>query len=137
LILVVDDDADACDALKGLLDSLGASVTAANSAQDAIRLFDELHPDAVVSDIGMPVHDGYFLARELRKREQNGGNKQQRLPLVALTAYGRVEDKVQILAAGFDSHTIKPGPAAIRFLVGSRRQKTVARRHSQWPIRRL
>jgi signal transduction histidine kinase/ActR/RegA family two-component response regulator len=111
LILVVDDDADACGALKGLLGSLGASVTEANSAQDAIRLFDELRPDAVVSDIGMPVHDGYFLARELRKRENSGGNK-QRLPLVALTAYGRVEDKVQILAAGFDSHTIKPVDAA-------------------------
>jgi signal transduction histidine kinase/ActR/RegA family two-component response regulator len=111
LILVVDDDVDACDALKGLLRSLGAGVAAANSVQDAMRLLDELHPNAVVSDIGMPVHDGYFLARELRKREHAGGNN-QRLPLVALTAYGRVEDKIQVLAAGFDSHTIKPVDAA-------------------------
>jgi len=61
----------------------------------------------VVSDIGMPVEDGYFLARELRKRERDKG-KEAGMPLIALTAYGRVEDKVQILTAGFDSHAVKP-----------------------------
>jgi CheY-like chemotaxis protein len=66
-----------------------------------------MEPDAVVSDIGMPIEDGYFLARELRKRERENG-RDGGMPLVALTAYGRVEDKVQILTAGFDSHAIKP-----------------------------
>ncbi len=104
-ILVVDDDPDTCEALKKLLGALGATVTAATSARSALETLDALRPDAVVSDIGMPVEDGYFLAKELRKRERgkDGGT-----PLVALTAYGRVEDKVQILTAGFDSHAIKP-----------------------------
>jgi signal transduction histidine kinase/ActR/RegA family two-component response regulator len=106
-ILVVDDDPDACEALKNLLDSLGANVTLATSARDALSVLDSLRPDAVVSDIGMPVEDGYFLARELRQRERDSGND-VRIPLVALTAYGRVEDKVKILMAGFDSHTVKP-----------------------------
>ena len=106
-ILVVDDDPDTCDALQNLLGALGARVTAATSARTALAMLDTLKPDAIVSDIGMPVEDGYFLARELRKREQQNG-KDGGTPLVALTAYGRVEDKVQILTAGFDSHAIKP-----------------------------
>ena len=106
-ILVVDDDLDACDALKNLLVSLGASVTAVTSAQQALDLLETFHPDAIVSDIGMPLHDGYFLAGEVRKRELNSPSR-QRVPLVALTAYGRVDDKVKMLSAGFDSHAVKP-----------------------------
>lgn len=106
-ILVVDDEPEAGDALKNLLGSLGARAAAATSAQAALATLKTLHFDAVISDIGMPVQDGYFLARELRKWEQETG-RDGRMPLVALTAYGRVEDKVQILTAGFDSHAIKP-----------------------------
>jgi CheY-like chemotaxis protein len=54
----------------------------------------KLRPDVIVSDIGMPLHDGFYLARELRKREQSAG-KSERVPLVALTAYGRVEERVK------------------------------------------
>jgi signal transduction histidine kinase/ActR/RegA family two-component response regulator len=106
-ILVVDDEPEAGDALRNLLASLGANVAATTSAQAALATLKTLHFDAVLSDIGMPAHDGYFLARELRKWEQETG-RTGRMPLVALTAYGRVEDKVQILTAGFDSHAIKP-----------------------------
>ncbi len=109
-ILVVDDDPDTCDALKSLLGALGANVTTATSVRAALAIYEDAHPDAIVSDIGMPVEDGYALARELRKRERGAGSAgtESRTPLVALTAYGRVEDKVQILTAGFDSHAIKP-----------------------------
>jgi signal transduction histidine kinase/ActR/RegA family two-component response regulator len=106
-ILIVDDDLDTCDALKNLLGALGAEVTAATSVRSALSILDSMSPDAVVSDIGMPGEDGYFFARELRKRERDTG-KDVATPLVALTAYGRVEDKVQILNAGFDSHAVKP-----------------------------
>ncbi len=106
-ILVVDDDQDTCDALKNLLSALGASVAIATSARAALAMLETMAPDAVISDIGMPIEDGYFLARELRKRERENG-RDGGMPLVALTAYGRVEDKVQILTAGFDSHAIKP-----------------------------
>jgi CheY-like chemotaxis protein/two-component sensor histidine kinase len=104
-ILAVDDDLDACEAIKNLLGSLGATVSTATSAQAALTMIGKLRPDAVVSDLGMPVHDGYFLAQQLREQESATDTH---TPLVALTAYGRVEDKVQILAAGFDSHLLKP-----------------------------
>lgn len=118
-ILVVDDDPDAREALKTLLSSLGAAVTAEPSAREALARFDELQPDVIVSDIGMPLHDGFYFARELRRREQSA-MKSKRVPLLALTAYGRPEDRVQILAAGFDSHAVKPvEPAELSMLLGT------------------
>ena len=124
-ILVVDDDPDTCDALKSLLGALGAGVQTATSVRDGLAIYEDTHPDAIVSDIGMPVEDGYVLARELRKRERDAGTE-SRTPLIALTAYGRVEDKVQILTAGFDSHAIKPVDpvelsAILRTCIASRR----------------
>jgi CheY-like chemotaxis protein len=118
LILVVDDDPAACDALTNLLSSLGAKVTAVRSAQAALSSLDRSVPDAVISDIGMPTQDGYFLARELRKREQAKGDG--RIPLVALTAYGRVEDRVKVFEAGFDNHVVKPvDPAELSAILGT------------------
>jgi signal transduction histidine kinase/ActR/RegA family two-component response regulator len=106
-ILVVDDDPDVCEALRNLFTSLGARVTAVMSVADALAAHDELHPGVVVSDIGMPGQDGFHLAKALRARERTSGGSRH-VPLVALTAYGRVEDKVKILDAGFDSHVVKP-----------------------------
>jgi CheY-like chemotaxis protein len=129
-ILVVDDDRDACDTLKILLGSLGASVATATSAQTALARLKTLHPDAIISDIEMPAQDGYFLARELRKWEQQT-RRDGRVPLVALTAYGRAEDTVQILMAGFDSYAIKPVDQVelstiLGTLIASRRNLDVA-----------
>ena len=123
-MLVVDDDPEACEALTNLLGSLGASVHAENSAQAALGALDGTRPDAIVADIEMPVQDGFFFAREVRRREQEP-KKNGRIPLIALTAYGRVEDKVRILAGGFDSHVVKPVDlaelsATIRSLVAAR-----------------
>jgi CheY-like chemotaxis protein len=106
--VVVDDEREACDALTKLLGSLRASVSAATSAQDALGKLAGAHLDAIVADIGMPVEDGSFLAREVRKRETDG-SANGRIPLVALAAYGRLEDKVKILASGFDGHVVKTG----------------------------
>ena len=122
-ILVVDDESEACDALTKLLGSLGATVSAATSAQAALGKLESMRPDAIVSDIGMPVEDGFYFAREVRKREQEASNG--RVSLIALTAYGRVEDKIKILAGGFDSHVVKPVELAelseiIRSLVAAR-----------------
>ena len=117
-IMVVDDDPNACEALEELLSSLGAQVTAATSTQAALRTLERTHPDAVVSDIGMPLRDGFDLAREIRNREQAAGNG--RIPLVALTAYGRVEDKIKIFEAGFDNHLVKPvDPAELSAILGT------------------
>jgi CheY-like chemotaxis protein len=71
-------------------------------------MLDTLHPHAVVTDIRMPVEDGHFLARELRKREHDFSERHQHLPLIALTGYGGRRDKTQFLTAGFDGHILKP-----------------------------
>jgi CheY-like chemotaxis protein len=106
-ILVVDDDPDACQALQNLLRSLGATVTIANSTREALARLDAVPVDAVVSDIGMPVEDGHVLARRIRERERDLHGA-RRMPLIALTAYGRVDDKVEVMTAGFDRHAVKP-----------------------------
>lgn len=105
--MIADDDENACAALKDLLGSLGAQVEIATNADRALDLVAKVRPDVVVSDIGMPGRDGFSLAKEVRDRELKAGHG-LRVPLIALTAYGRVEDKVQILGAGFDSHVVKP-----------------------------
>jgi CheY-like chemotaxis protein len=117
-IIVVDDDREATEALGSLLKSLGAETQVADSADGALRVLSGYRPDVIVSDIGMPGRDGLSLAREIRSSEQQGGNGH--LPLVALTAYGRVEDKVEIFAAGFDSHVVKPvDPAELAAVIKS------------------
>ncbi len=124
ILLVVDDDTETCKALTNLLGSLGATVYAESSVQAALNLLDGNQPDAIIADVEMPVHDGFFFAREIRNREQTR-RLSTRLPLLALTAYGRVEDRVKILASGFDGHMVKPVDlvelsATVRSLVGAR-----------------
>jgi signal transduction histidine kinase/ActR/RegA family two-component response regulator len=123
-LLVVDDDAETCEALTNLLSSLGATVCAQASVEGALRVLAGARPDVIIADIEMPVQDGFFLAREIRKREHEHRSS-DRVPMLALTAYGRVEDKVKILASGFDSHVVKPVDlaelsATIRSLVAAR-----------------
>lgn len=124
-VLVVDDDGDARDALKSLLGALGASVREAESVEAALDALAQHKPDVLISDLGMPGRDGYSLIREIRSAEK-AADSPERLAVVALTAYGRVADKVEIFSSGFDSHVVKPVDAAelaavIRSLVESRR----------------
>jgi CheY-like chemotaxis protein len=76
---------------------------------DALASLDEFRPDVLVSDIAMPGEDGYALIRQIRalKPARWGG-----LPAVALTAYASAEDRVRVLAAGYQMHVPKPVDAA-------------------------
>ena len=123
--LVVDDDPETREALRSLLISLGAKVKTAGNVENAITLLDQTKPDLLISDIGMPGHDGYWLIREIRASEKATAATDH-LPAVALTAYGRVEDRVAVLASGFDAHVVKPVDpaelaAVIKRLVEARR----------------
>jgi len=123
--LVVDDDPEAREALRSLLTSLGARVKTAGTSESAIAVLDESKADVLISDLGMPGHDGYWLIKEIRAAEKATGAAEH-LPAVALTAYGRVEDRVAVLASGFDSHVVKPVDpaelaAVIKRLVEARR----------------
>jgi hypothetical protein len=104
-VLVVEDDADTRQLLTVLLESHGAGVTAAASAQEALQAFSRSKPDLLLCDIGLPGEDGYTLLRHIRALgAEKGGN----VPALALTAYARSEDRQQALAAGFQMHLSKP-----------------------------
>jgi PAS domain S-box-containing protein len=104
-VLVVDDDSATLEMLKVILQNRGAQVITASSAGEALQALEHSLPDALVSDLGMPDHDGYELIEQIRQRgPEHGGN----IPAVALTAYARVEDRVRALAAGFQMYVPKP-----------------------------
>ncbi len=103
-VLVVDDDEDARELLRALLESRGAHVLVASSVADALDMMDGA-PEVVVSDIAMPEADGYALVRTLREREGAGS---RRLPVIAVTAYASASDRARALEAGFDLHFAKP-----------------------------
>jgi PAS domain S-box-containing protein len=104
-VLVVDDDRDTLEVMKQLLEGAGATVTAAASAEEALRLLDERVPDVLLSDIGMPGQDGYALIREVRKLAPERGGQ---VPAAALTAFTNSETRRQVLVAGFQLYLAKP-----------------------------
>lgn len=116
-VLVVDDDADACELLLHILGKCGATVFTASSSVDALALLASGRPDVLLCDIGMPGKDGLAIMREIRSLPaQEGGN----VPAVALTAYGTAQDRVNALRAGFQMHVTKPvGATEIAIIVAS------------------
>jgi PAS domain S-box-containing protein len=103
-ILVVEDDPDARALITRILSDAGAQVTEVGSADAAMARIRSETPDILVSDIGMPQLDGYQLLRNVRA----AGFDAERLPAVALTAFSRVQDRADALAAGFQTHLAKP-----------------------------
>jgi signal transduction histidine kinase/ActR/RegA family two-component response regulator len=104
-VLVVDDDAEGLALAKAILARVGADVRTSVSASGALGLFREWRPDVLVSDIEMPVEDGYSLIHKVRGLAPDDGG---RTPAIALTAYGRPQDRLRALAAGFNMHIPKP-----------------------------
>jgi CheY-like chemotaxis protein len=104
-VLVVEDEPDARNLLSLTLMSYEAEVRDCASAAEALQILDEWRPDVLVSDIGMPVEDGYELMRKVRAREPERGGL---VPALALTAYARAEDARLALEAGYQAHVPKP-----------------------------
>jgi PAS domain S-box-containing protein len=116
-VLVVDDEVDARNLVKRLLEMAGATVSTAASASEALDHISSERPDVLVCDIGMPGEDGYSLIRRLRVLEQRQENA---LPAVALTAYARSEDRTKAVRSGFQNHLAKPvEPAELLAVVRS------------------
>jgi PAS domain S-box-containing protein len=104
-VLAVDDEPDTRELLKAGLGQCGAEVIAVGSAAEALEAIAAAVPDLLISDIGMPEEDGYDLIRQVRELPAENGGK---IPAIALTAYARVEDRMQALRAGYQMHVPKP-----------------------------
>ena len=102
-VLVVEDQHDAAEVLATIVETWGHEVRVALDAAAALALVEHWSPDVVVSDLGLPQMDGYELARRLRKRPGF-----ETVTLIALSGYGREQDKQAAAEAGFDHHLVKP-----------------------------
>jgi signal transduction histidine kinase/ActR/RegA family two-component response regulator len=102
-ILIVDDNEDAALLLAEYLEARGNVTDVAHDGPAALRVALEFAPDIVLLDLGLPLMDGYEVARRLRERAGH-----DRLRLVAVTGYGQENDRRQAEAAGFDAHMVKP-----------------------------
>ena len=104
-ILVVDDDVDTRELIEWVLKRVGAEVTSVGSARAALEVLEREKPHVLVSDIAMPEEDGYTLLKKIRALPPERGG---RIPAIALTAHSLVQDRLQSLRAGFQSHVPKP-----------------------------
>jgi PAS domain S-box-containing protein len=102
-VLIVDDDLDTLDLLSAALTQRNARVTTASSAAEAIRALKFFRPDVLISDIAMPHEDGYQLLQQVTALGVVPG-----IPVIAITAYAKEEDKERALAAGFQRFLAKP-----------------------------
>ena len=116
-VLVVDDEADARTLARRVLEERGAEVVAVGSAAEALEAVDgNAALSVLVSDIGMPEHDGYELITRMRAMPGNAG----RIPAIALTALARDEDRKRTLLAGYQVHISKPvDPAELVTVIAS------------------
>jgi CheY-like chemotaxis protein len=104
-VLLVDDEADARELFKSILEQYKIEVASASSADEALDLIARWRPDVLVSDIGMRTENGYDLIRAVRRVTSEDGPP---IPALALTAYAGSEHGRLALAAGFDLHLAKP-----------------------------
>lgn len=121
-ILVVDDELDSRELITAILTRCGSEVRCSESAAEALQACRDWKPDLLVSDIGMPMEDGYSLIQKLRKMRSKWARE---MPAVALTAYATVEDRARALDAGFQVHLAKPiePEALVRLIAGAAGRK--------------
>jgi CheY-like chemotaxis protein len=103
-VLTVDDEHDASDLIRAVLQTSGVDVTTASSAAEALALLPSVKPHVLISDIGMPDMDGYALIQEVRKLP----DEVSRIPAIAVTAFARSHDRSRAFLAGFDIYLAKP-----------------------------
>ena len=125
-VLVVEDEPDTREFLKRLLESHGAAVAVAVSADEALAALRGDPPDVLISDIGLPDVDGYELIQRIRTGSPGEGSM---IPAIALTAYARPEDRARALRSGYQIHLAKPvEPAELVMTIASFSSLTQRRR---------
>ena len=103
-VFSVDDEPDARELIRTVLEEQGAKVTSFGSAEEALAALKTTKPTVLICDVGMPKTDGYQLIRTLRAEEA----RSERIPALALTAFARAEDRKRSLVAGYQAHLAKP-----------------------------
>jgi signal transduction histidine kinase/DNA-binding response OmpR family regulator len=104
-VLAVDDERDALAMLSDVLEAAGAQMTTAHSVDEALATLEDHVPDVIVADLGMPQQDGFQFIERVRR---HGNPGIRNVPVAALTAYARSDDRVKALRAGFNIHLAKP-----------------------------
>jgi PAS domain S-box-containing protein len=123
-VLVVDDQEEARELLVQALGDYGAKATAVSSGVEALAYLSDppggKRPDALILDIAMPDEDGYTVLKKVRALEAAQGDAADQIPAIALTAYGRSEDRLRALQEGFQMHVTKPvEPAELAVVIAS------------------
>ncbi len=112
-ILLADDNVDFANSLAAILASHGHDVRVAHDGAEALRQVETFTPDFAFLDIGMPKVHGYEVARRLRDKPQTS-----KCVLVAVTGWGKEDDRRRAREAGFDRHLVKPiDPADIELIL--------------------
>jgi CheY-like chemotaxis protein len=104
-VLVVEDSLDAAESMRALLRTEGHEVEVLQDGAAALARLEDFRADIVLLDIGLPRMDGYMVAHAIRERFALAGRRPR---LLALTGYGREEDRSAAFKAGFDGHLAKP-----------------------------
>jgi CheY-like chemotaxis protein len=120
-VLVVDDNADIADGIAAVLEALGCVTRVAYDGPSAIAAAASFEADLALLDIGLPVMDGYQLAKHFRRTHATSVMR-----LVAVTGYGQASDQQQSIEAGFDEHVVKPVDVDILRDVLARARRTVS-----------
>lgn len=119
-VVVVDDNADAADSLAMVLELEDHEVRTAGDGIAALDLIAAFAPQAVILDIGLPLLNGYEVARRIRRLDHNG--RDGGILLIAVTGWGQQQDKQTALSAGFDHHFTKPvDPRELQRVLARRR----------------
>jgi CheY-like chemotaxis protein len=120
-VLLVDDDRESLDITTVILTSAGADIRTCVSAAAARDILQAWEPHVLISDIEMPDEDGYTFLRSVRA----GSAARSKILAIALTAYGRPEDRLRTLAAGFNYHLSKPvDPAELSQVIATLAQRS-------------
>jgi signal transduction histidine kinase len=116
-VLMVDDDRASLDLIARIITDASGEARTATSAAEGLLALQSWRPDVLVSDIEMPGEDGYTFIRKVRELDPAHGGK---TPAIALTAYGRTEDRVRTLSAGYSMHVPKPvDPVELATIIAS------------------
>ena len=112
-VLVVDDNLDTNEITTAVLEQHGATVSQAGTATAALEILRRERPNVLISDLQMPIHDGYWLIDQVRHLTAADGRD---TPAAALTGCSGAEDRARVLRAGFQFHI--PKPVTVEQLVG-------------------